>query len=75
VGEKKYGGAVVFDPFPVKDFREVVSFSGLKECVDEAVSLVIAHELRGASDDFARRVVGISGNEVYQELLQAFKGS
>lgn len=73
--EKKYGGAILFDQAGAKDSKEIISFSGLKEPVDEAVSLVIGHELRHVSDDFVRQVIEVSGNEVYHDLLQAYRDS
>ncbi len=70
---KKYGGEILFSPAEDKILKEAISFSGLDEHVCEAVSLVIGHELRQASDDHIKKVIAISNNQVYHELLQTFK--
>jgi hypothetical protein len=72
---KKYGGAILFNQHGTGPLKESLSFSGLKEPVDEAVSLVIGTELRQVSDNFAQHVIEISDNQVYHELREAYRAS
>ena len=72
----QYGGAVLFNRSGTVDEPvDVISFSGLAEQVDEAVSLMIGHELGLTDESFIGRVLVLSGNEVFPELREAFRNS
>ena len=74
--KEKYGGAVIFNSWGRSDSpNDIISFSGLSERADEAVSLIIGKDLGLTTPKFIEYVVRISRNEVYQELLEAFEGS
>lgn len=63
------GGAVLF---PSTVYPDIVSFSGLAEHTDEAVSLVFGLNMGLSQDlDYASRVAAISNNLVFGELYEA----
>jgi len=73
----RYGGSVLFpaneqDPLN-PGLHQLVSFSGLKEHVDEAVSLTLGYDARLADDDYVRKVIEISENPVFYEMLEAWQ--
>ena len=68
---ERYGGAVLF-PASKLEGVDIISFSGLKEHVDEAVSLKIGRELGLCYDGLVNEVINVSGNKVYPELVQAY---
>ena len=61
---KQYGGAILFNSHT--DRPHVISFSGINEHSDEAVSLSVGLQL-GFTTDVAR-ILEISDNPVYREL-------
>ena len=68
-----WGGAVLFPHYLNGELEGIVSFSGLSELADEAVSLALGiHVLNFPCDykDLARRVVEASNNQVYREMSQ-----
>ena len=67
--EMMFGGAVLFPP--IDESPNIISFSGLAEVTDEALCLVLAYHL-GLSPvpNYANRVIEISKNPVYEELLK-----
>ena len=68
----RYGGAVLFRRGRISSPVDIISFSGLNEHVDEAISLIIGKEMRLASEDHIGRVIDISKNLVYRELYEAY---
>ncbi|MBI2107423.1 hypothetical protein HYT57_05555 [Candidatus Woesearchaeota archaeon] len=66
----RYGGAVLFDN-PRKGLHSLVSFSGLNELTDEAISLMMGDQLDLKVD--VERVIGISNNEVYRQMRNYMK--
>jgi hypothetical protein len=73
---ERYGGAVLFK-IPGEEADEahcIISFSGLKEHVDEAVSLTLGYHLGLADDETVRRIVKVSNNSVFPEMLKAYRG-
>jgi len=70
----RYGGAVLFptDLQALGGNHHIVSFSGLKEHVDEAVSLALGSIIGISSEEHARRVVEVSRNPVFLEMLKAY---
>lgn len=72
-GIKRYGGAVFFAGEHASHRPGyIVSFSGLAELTDEALSLTLGRFFKLGSDDIAQRVVEVSGNKVYAEMQRAF---
>ncbi len=69
--EMMFGGAVLFPP--IKESPNIISFSGLAEITDEAISLVLGCYLGLAQRGYADKVAGISENQVYEELFKRSK--
>jgi len=68
----RWGGAV---SFPIIGERspscDIISFSGLIEPADEALGLMLGYQFNLATDpSFAERVISISANKVYREMMQ-----
>jgi len=68
----RWGGAVLF---PIIGERgpscDIISFSGLIEPADEALGLMLGYQFKLATDPkFAERVIDISANKVYREMMQ-----
>jgi len=53
----------------------VISFSGLLEEVDEAVCLALGYEIGVTTDETARRIIAVSNNQVFPEMLEAYRAS
>lgn len=71
---RRFGGAVLLqDPeiCPVGS-HYILSFSGLKEHVDEAVALTLGTHLGLATDESVGRIVRESENPVFPEMLEAY---
>jgi hypothetical protein len=74
VDMRRYGGGVICNMDGDRNKpHEIYTFSGLKEHVDEAVSLALALESGRVNEDFVKRVIGISNNGVFEELWTAWK--
>lgn len=71
-----WGGAVVFDSrtnFEVVRYPNIVSFSGLSELADEALSYVIGRSLHyGEGPDLLQKIKDTSGNELIDEMIGRF---
>lgn len=65
----RYGGAVAL---PYGAGHLIISFSGLLEHVDEAVSLMIGHKEGIAREDYVQKIIEMSQNSVFSEMLQAY---
>jgi len=61
--KEKYGGAIVTNEF-------ILSFSGFREYLDEAMVLVLAEFLRWISREQAEKIAAISNNPFYRELTR-----
>ncbi len=67
---QKYGGAVVF--LRRKEgsvVPEIISYSGLNEHIDESIVLTLGHHLGILSKDRLKRVIAISNNKSFDEML------
>lgn len=75
-GMERYGGGVIFnlDNEPYAS-SHIISFSGLAEETDEAVSLVLGKAFGLTDERFVERVLGISGNRVYRDLQKVYDAS
>ena len=74
VNMRRYGGGVICNMDGDRNKPHAIyTFSGLKEPVDEAVSLALALEYGGADDALVKGVVEISNNGVFEELWEAWK--
>ena len=79
----QWGGSVLFArraPSVIKHGTrltcDIVSFSGLPELGDEAVSFVLGFRLElgsGNYDELAKQIIGVSGNPSLRDLFNAFK--
>lgn len=70
----RYGGSVICNLDGDRNKpHEIYSFSGLKEHVDEAVSLSLALEYGRVNNAFVQKVLDISKNGVFNELWEAWK--
>lgn len=71
----KYGGAVLFgEDGNTTESGEIISFSGLKEEFDEAVSLVLGDSLGILVPSRRERVLNISDSDfAYNELMAAYQ--
>lgn len=72
--DNRYGGAVLFNPNKNPDRSgDIISFSGLTEEMDEALSLVLGGYAGIKTPIIRDRVLEISGNHnAYNELAAAF---
>jgi hypothetical protein len=69
--ENKWGGAVLED---VPSISRIISFSGLAEKIDEALSLSLIQYLNGyLNENLAKKVVEFSENEFYEPMIKDFK--
>ena len=66
------GGAVLFPRSIQGDYLSIVSFSGLKEAVDEAISLMLGNYRSMSSSEHNQRVVAASNNLVFPEMWERF---
>ena len=70
--ENKWGGAVLFN----KDKGNIVSFSGLSEIADEALSLSLGFYLELMQDESYEKefekIVKISNNNIFYEMFSKF---
>ena len=66
----RWGGAVLFGANAGNSDRNIISFSGLTEAADEAVSLALGKNLGFANSDYLERVAEISNNAVSRELSE-----
>jgi hypothetical protein len=67
----RYGGGVLLLPEGCNNdgSHYIITFSGLKEHVDEATSLVLGRQLGLTQPDREKRIVQISDNKVFDEML------
>jgi len=75
---QRYGGGILINhPEAGQDYRPgALAFSGLKEHVDEAISIVAARDFGLITPGQARRIVTISGNtKVWPELVAAYEAA
>lgn len=70
---QKYGGAIACRTLYQGWSCGIISFSGLKEHVDEAVSLNLALSLELITNEEIERIVKCSNNKVFPEMLSKFK--
>jgi len=70
----KYGGAVLFNTIEDVDRPscDIISFSGLNEHTDEALSLTLGHYLGWGTPDNVLKIIAISDNKVFDEMFLAF---
>ena len=67
----RYGGAVLFSS--CQEYCNIISFSGLNELSDEALSLTLGYHLGfETNSEFAERVINISKNIVFKEMYKIF---
>jgi hypothetical protein len=65
--ENKWGGSVIFG---LNNDSKIISFSGLTEHCDEALSLSLGYYLGLENDEkFAKRVIDYSQNPIFEEMF------
>lgn len=67
----RYGGAVLF--YDSNSAPGIISFSGLKEHVDEAVSLSIGKAQGWIDDNLIGKIIRVSKNLVFPEMWDAYE--
>lgn len=75
--QEMWGGAVLFQNASGSPrLPYIVSFSGLAEVTDEALSLVLGYDLGFTQDrGYLARIAGISQNPVFNDLFKASRPS
>ncbi len=66
----RYGGAVLFSPSPLSNNINIVSFSGLSEHADEAVSLALGRFYIPfpQTEGLVKAVVSASNNQIFRDI-------